>query len=190
MSWLVEREQLQKEAHEFDKAIRLTSKNGLFWKVIAWVLFIVSFGQFKRESFLVRCATTIGHVQAYPEEWNAAIVRQVMVHESRHCFQARVCGFGIHPIVGLPIMALLYIFLPLPIFFAFFRTWLELDADRTSWRYHLKHGIVNYDTIRLRAKNFAETISGPTYIWSVWRSLAVRWFLQEAEKVIAEHQAQ
>ena len=190
MSWLAEREQLQEEAQGFNKTIRLTSKNGWFWKAIAWILFVVSFGRFKREDFLVHFATTIGHVQAYPEEWDAATVRRVMVHESRHCFQARVCGFGIHPMVGLPIMTLFYAFLPLPMLLAFFRAWFELDADRTSWRYQLAHGTADADTIRWRAQNFAETISGPAYMWSVWRSLAVRWFLREAEKVIAEHQAQ
>jgi hypothetical protein len=91
--------------------------------------------------------------------------------------------------VGLPIMTLLYAFLPLPMFFAFFRCWLELDADRAEWRYALAHGTADAAAIRWRAKSFAETVSGPAYMWSVWRSLAVRWFLREAEKVIVEHQA-
>jgi hypothetical protein len=189
MSWLVEQMQLQEEVRSFDRSIRLTSKNGWFWKVVAWALFIISFGKFKREDFLTRFATTIGNVQAYPEEWSVATVRRVMVHESRHCFQARVCGFGIHPMAGLPVMTLLYALLPLPMFFAFFRCWFELDADRTEWRYALAHGSADAAVIRWRAQNFAETVSGPAYMWSVWRSLAVWWFTREAEKVIAEHQS-
>lgn len=186
MSWLEERDQLQEEARKFDRSIRLTSKNGFFWKAVAWLLFIVSFGQFPRERFLTWFATTIGSVQAYPAEWDAGTVRRVMVHESRHCFQARVCGFGIHPMVGLPVMMLLYAFLPLPALFAFFRAWLELDADKASWRHQLANGLADATTIRQRAQAFAETVSGPAYVWSVWRSLAVKWFLGEAEKVIAE----
>jgi hypothetical protein len=189
MSWLTEREQLQNEVRQFDKTVRLTSKNGVFWKLVAWALFILSFGKFKREDFLTRFATTIGNVQAYPETWDVASVRRVMVHESRHSFQARVCGFYIHPMVGLPIMTLLYALLPFPVLFAFFRCWFELDADRTAWRYELAHGTADAAYIRYRAQHFAETVSSAAYMWSVPKNWAVRWFLREAEKVIAEHQA-
>lgn len=190
MSWLAEREKLQEEARAFDKSVRLTTKNGWFWKAIAWVLFILSFGKFKREEFLTRFATTIGHIQAYPEGWDAGTVRRVMVHESRHTFQARICGLKSHPIIGLPIMGLLYGFLLFPTLLAFCRAWFELDADRASWRHQLSNGLARPEDIRARARSFAETISGPAYGWTIWRSLAIRWFAHEAEKVISEYQPQ
>ena len=186
MSWLIEREQLQQEARQFDKAVRLVSKNSWFWKAIAWVLFIVSFGQFNRDSFVNSFGTTIGHIQAYPESWTAAKVRALLPHEGRHTFQARVCGFGIHPMVGLPIMFLLYIFLVFPIYLAFFRLWFELDADRAAWRYALSKGTTAVNSIRLRAVGFAELLCTSAYTWTAPRKLAIWWFSRAAEKVIAE----
>lgn len=187
MSWLADKERLQIEARKFDPAVRLTTKNGWFWAALAWLLFILTFGKFKREDFLTQFATTIGHVQAYPEGWNVDTVERVVVHESRHTFQARVCGFGIHPMVGLPVMAVLYGLVFFPTLLAVLRTWFELDADRAVWRSGLSKGVMNADMVRWRAQVFAETVSGPAYFWSLPRSLAVRWFLRAAEKVIAEH---
>ncbi len=189
MSWLMEKETLQEKARKFDQSIRLTSKNGLFWRVVAWLLFIVSFGKFKRESFLENFATTIGHVQAYPASWPTASVERVMVHESRHTRQARVCGFGIHPAVGLPLMAVLYGLLPLPSLLALARLWFELDADKAYWRFALANGSLGPDDIRRRAESFATTVAGPAYFWSTWPSFARRLFAKEAEKVISEHLA-
>jgi hypothetical protein len=187
MSWVTEKERLQDQVRVLDPAIRLTTKNGWFWKALAWLLFVLTFGQFKREAFLTNFATTIGHIQAYPEEWDAVTVERVMWHEGRHTRQMRVCGFGIHPMAGLPIMGVLYGLVPFPVLGAFFRAWFELDADSFAWRHALATGSMNAATIRWRAQAFAETISGPAYFWSVWRGLAVWWFVRKAEQVIAEH---
>lgn len=187
MSWTDDRERLQAEARKLDPAIRLTTKDSRFWRMLAWILFILSFGKFRREDFLTLFATTLGHVQAYPREWGTASVERVMVHEGRHSWQARICGFGIHPVAGLPLMAVLYGLLPLPALLAVFRAWFELDADRAYWRHGLTNGTMDATGVRRRAQSFAETISGSAYLWSVWRGLAVRWFMRAADKVIAEH---
>jgi hypothetical protein len=189
MSWILDKERLQAEARKLDPAIRLTTKDSWFWRMLAWLLFILSFGKFKREDFLTLFATTLGHVQAYPKEWETASVERVMIHESRHSWQARVCGFGIHPMVGLPLMAFLYGLFPFPTLLAVFRLWFEMDADRAYWR----HGLVNHTMdaaeVRRRAQSFAETVSGPAYFWSVWRGFAVWLFMRAAEKVIVENLA-
>lgn len=187
MSWLAEKNRLQNLAKTLDPAIRLTTKNGWFWRALAWLLFILTFGRFTRETFLRDFATTIGHIQAYPEEWDAVTVERVMYHEGRHTRQARVCSLGIHPMAGLPLMGILYGLVPIPVLGAFFRAWFELDADSFFWRHALANDLMDVDTVRWRAKTFAETISGPAYFWSVWRSLAVWWFRRKAEKVIAEY---
>lgn len=187
MSWVADQEQLQAEARQIDPSIRLTTKNGRFWRFLAWCLFLLSFGKFKREDFLVLFATTLGNVQAYPESWSTAFVRRVMIHESRHSWQSKMCGFGVHPMVGLPIMGLLYALLPLPAGLAFFRFWFELDADKASWRHALANGLDTPDGIRARAASFAATVSSSAYMWPVWRSFAVAQFAKAAEKVIAEH---
>lgn len=185
MSWTDDKESLEALAHDIDPAVCLTTKNGWLWKAVATILFILSFGKFKRERFLESFATTFGPLQAYPESWSASQVSHTLVHESRHTRQARAFGFGIHPWVGLPLMFLTYCLLPLPIGLAVFRVWLELDADRYRWRVLLRAGIpASY--IRQRAREFAETVSSAAYMWSLPASWTVKWFEQEAEKAIAE----
>jgi hypothetical protein len=186
MSWVSDRERLQDEARELDPAIRLTTKSSRFWGILAWLLFVLSLGRLKRESFLGKFATTLAHVQAYPESWDTESVERVMIHESRHTRQARICGFGIHPIVGLPLMGILYGLVFLPALLAIFRLWFEMDADRAVWRHDLENGALDAEGVRRRALSFAETVSGPSYLWSTWRGLAVWWFGRSVEKVISE----
>ena len=185
MSWTDDWRELEETARKIDPAIRLTTKNGWFWKAIAVILFILSFGTFKRERFLESFATTIGPVQAYPESWSTTQVRHTIIHEGRHTRQARAFGFGIHPWAGIPFMLLVYGLLPLPAGLAVFRAWLELDADRYRWRILLKEG-VSPEAIRRRARSFAETVSSSAYLWSLPAAWTVKWFAAEAEKAIAE----
>jgi len=131
-------------------------------------------------------ATTIGPVQAYPESWNAATVGRALIHEGRHTQQARAFGLFIHPWIGLPPMAVAYLLLPLPVGLAIFRVWLELDADRHRWRALLAEGI-DPDYVRERAASFAETVSSAAYAWSLPAAWTRKWFLEEAEKAIADH---
>lgn len=186
MSWILDKERLQTKAREIDPSICLVTKNNWFWKALSWALFIVSFGKMERDVFLSRFATTMGNIQAYPESWSTHSVEEVMIHESRHTYQARICGFGIHPLVGLPIMGILYFFLPIPFLFAFFRTWFEIDADKTLWKYLLEKK-QNPDVVRRRALCFAETISGPSYAWSMLPMITIWWVNREVEKVIKEY---
>jgi hypothetical protein len=186
MSWTKDKERLEKLAHSIDPAVRLSTKNGWVWKAISWILFVVMFGQFNRESFLNRFATTLGPVQGYPEGWSATQVEHTLIHESRHTRQARAFGLFIHPWVGLPLMFLAYVLLPLPAGLAVFRAWLELDADRYRWRLLLKRGVPASD-IRARAAGFADTVSSAAYGWSLPASWTRKWFLKEAEKAIAEN---
>lgn len=186
MGWTSDKERLEELAHDIDPAIRLTTKNGWFWKAIAWILFIITFGRFKREMFLEEFATTIGPIQAYPEAWSAAQVEGALPHEGRHTRQARAFGLFLHPWVGLPPMAVAYLLLPLPMGFAVCRAWLELDADRCRWRVMLAQG-AEPDHVRERAASFAETVSGAAYAWSMPAADIKAWFLGEAEKVIADH---
>jgi len=184
INWTVDKERLQQEAQKIDSSIKLITKDGLFWKMIAWVLFIFSFGHFKQETFLKVFATTLGNYQAYPKEWSIESVESVMIHESRHTYQARLCGFGTHPLAGLPIMALLYIFLPFPILIAFPRFFLELDAEKAAWRYGLKKGTMSPNDVRLDAQRLANLLSSSAYLWPVWNSFAKKYYMAAAEEII------
>lgn len=135
-SWTQEREVIAQQAKSLNKHIVLYTKDNWFCAALAWLLFIISFGVYKREKFLQETATAIAHMHFYPKEWDAAQVRWALPHEAQHTFQNQVMGLGIHPILGLPLSFIVYCFLPLPVGFALGRFYMEADADRL--RYKLK----------------------------------------------------
>lgn len=185
MSWVDDKERYEQIAKTIDPAVRLTTKDGWFWKAIAWILFVVTFGQFKRERFLEDFATTIGPIQAYPRSY-PRLYEGTVVHESRHVRQFRWFGLGLHPWVGLPLMALSYLLLPLPLGLAYLRYALELDADRAKWKWMLERG-EDPQSVLDRAESFAETVSGSAYGWAWPRPWALRGFRKAAEKTIGNH---
>ena len=188
MSWLQQRTRLQRAAREVDPAIRLYNKDNWFCKLLAGLLFLVSFGNMKPDEFLHRFATTIGPFQFYPEYWSTRSVEAVLFHESRHTRQARWFGLWIHPWVGLPLYGLLYLFAPLPLGFAWLRFWFELDADRFAWRKSLKTGLVDTHAVTTRAARFSRTLCSYKYVWPIPRCWGVPLFEEAAGRVCAEHE--
>lgn len=186
MSWTEHKKNYQLLATGINKYVKLTTKDSWFWKAIAWILFILSFGKFKRESFLTQFATTLGPIQAYPKEW-VAIAKRTIVHESRHTEQAQWFGFWIHPWVGLPLMGVFYLLLPFPIFFAWVRYRLELDADQASWKFLLNEESATNEIVLDRAERFAKTVSSGSYLWAWPRSWAIKGFRKKALKVIRQN---
>jgi hypothetical protein len=185
MSWTSQKTRLELVARAIDPAVVLMTKNGRFWRALAWVLVIVTFGGVSRKRFLENFATTFGPVQAYPEVWSAATVESVIIHESRHTRQARWFGFGISPWVGLPLMGVAYLLFFFPIGLAWVRYRLELDAEVARWRFMLLSG-ANPNLIRMHAQNFASLVSGRAYFYS-WPASWAKWgFVRKAEKIIAK----
>jgi len=88
--------------------------------------------------------------------------------------------------LGLPLMFLVYILLPIPLGFAYFRYRMELAADKAKWRYMLEHG-ATAGAVRIRAKGFAATISSGAYGWSVPESMALKGFDKAAMAVILKY---
>jgi hypothetical protein len=185
-SWVDQRARLLSLAHQLDPAVDLQLKENGFWRSVAALLSLVTLGGISARAFLEDYATTLGPIQAYPRGWSAETVEAVLVHEARHTRQFRWFGFGLHPWFGLPLMALVYLLLPLPLGLAFFRYRLELDADRASWRHNLVRG-VHPDEIRLRARAFADRVASGAYGWAWPRRWARRGFSRAAERVIASH---
>lgn len=188
-TWTVDRERYQNLAASIDRAVRVTTKDGWFWRALAWLLFLISFGNFKRERFLTGFATTIGPVQAYPREW-PDLNEGLIVHESHHTKQARWFGLFIHPWLGLPLFGLLYLLLPFPILLAYFRYRFELGADKARWRYELGKADTLWERERVKsnitasAERRAKTLSGWSYIVAWPRPLASWGYRRAATKVI------
>lgn len=183
MSWVNFKHEYEPIARSIDSSVKLVVKEGWFWETLGVLVMIFTFGGISRERFMNDYATTIGPLQAYPRRFEK-LSRRLLVHECRHTRQARWLGLGIHPWVGLPLLAVLYLLAPLPLGFAWFRWRFEIDADLTSYRWMLKNGY-SATEVMLRAKAFGSKVCGSNYGWS-WLIGGVSGFEKAARKAIDE----
>ena len=187
-SWLTEHGRLEALARTIEPSVRLTSKDSPFWRVVAAVTHWITFGAVGRSLFLERYATTLGPIQGYPPTWTVAQVERVLIHEARHTWQARMCGLGLHPWLGLPIFGALYLLAPLPMGFGIARLLFEVDADRTVWRHALARGVPP-DEILERAEAFAAVVCSRDYAWSAPAGFGRAIFLRAARREIASFES-
>ena len=187
-SWTKDIIRLSVIAQDLDNSIVLKTKDHWLMQLISWILFILAFGQNKREDFLKRFATTLCNYHFYPKEWSARAVEANLCHEARHTKQFRIFGLGIHPVLGLPLAAIFYLLFPLPILLAWGRYYMEYDASRAEFKYKLS--VLNYPdrSIRSDAWHTAQHVSSASYFWAWPRSWAEKSFAKLAEEVINEHQ--
>jgi hypothetical protein len=182
-------------AREISDVIQLTTKDGWFWRAAAWGLFLLSFGRVKRRHFLEDFASTLGPLQAYPKQWER-ISPVLIAHEGRHVQQYLFAGWFV-PVVGwlgrrvrvwaglLP-TALIYALFPLPVFLAWGRFRLELDAESYGWKRGLKQGWMTADEVRSRARRCARLVSSWAYLKAWPRRWTMRAFERRAEQIIGE----
>jgi hypothetical protein len=183
MSWVDEKERYSAIARSFDSAIKLITKDGWVWKVLAALVHVFTVGGTTYSRFLHKYGNGIGAIIASPRVW-LKLSEGYLVHEATHCQDMRKAGLWIHPWVGLLPYGIAYIFLPFPFGFAFFRYWLELRADVARWRYELRNGLKGPDQIRSHAKARGQSLFGGAYgcAW-LW---ARRGYRRRAEAVIKE----
>jgi len=152
--WLGERARLEALARAIEPSVRIQTKDGAHWRALAWLAAVATGGGISRRTFLEDYATTLGPLHGYPACWSVERVEATLVHEARHTRQARWCGLGLHPWLGMPLFAALYLALPLPVGLGLARLLFELDADRAAWRHALAAGAAP-DAVRARAREFA-----------------------------------
>ncbi len=186
MSWLAQQARLEAIARRIEPSVRLRPKDGAFWRALGVLAAVATGGGISVQTFLTDYATAIGPLQGYPRGWSAERVESTLVHEARHTRQARWCGFGIHPWIGLPLFGLLYLALPIPAGLAIARFCFELDADRAAWRHALAAG-ASPASVRARAAAFAARVCSGHYGWPLPPRLGVAWFARAAEREIAAH---
>lgn len=184
-SWTADRERLQALARSIEPTVRLQTKDVWIWRLLGSLAAAATFGGISKRRFLEEFATTLGPLQGYPASWSVERVEAILVHEARHTWQARICGFGLHPWLGIPLFSLLYLALPLPLGFAWLRLLFEIDADRAAWRHALSRG-ASAEAIRARARGFAAVVCSGAYGWSMPRRLGLRLFERAADRTIAE----
>jgi len=168
-----------------NKGVYIEEKTGWFWNTIAWMLCIVTFGFYKRDKFLKEFATTIGTKVGFPPEWTYKSIEYVMPHEARHVWQGKMCGFGLSAWVGIPIFGIIYLLLPIPVGFAYFRYLFERDATRETIRLLKAEGDDIEDAFR-QAEHSAKNVSSGAYVWSVPQSFAVKGYRRMVQKVWLE----
>jgi hypothetical protein len=184
-TWVEHKDCYLRIVRKYDSSIILTTKDSWFWRACAWLVAIFTFGGISRQRFLSDFGTTLGPVQAYPSSWSS-LSTELLIHEARHTAQARWFGLGISPWLGLPLMAVAYLLLPLPLGLAYFRYMLELDADRATWRQMLRDGM-STQTVLKRAAKFGKLVGGGSYGWA-WPG-AEEGFKRAAAKVALEDHA-
>lgn len=187
MSWLQDKDRLQNVAQTFDRSIKLCTKDNFLNRAIAWILFVITFGQMKRETYMQRFATTFANYHCYPKEYTTGQVEALLPHESRHTKQFRALGLFIHPLVGFLPAMLVYLILPLPILLAYGRFYIEYDADRASYRYKLRYLGYTQSSILSSAARKGEVVSGASYFWCWPRPWAKKAYFNLATKVINEY---
>lgn len=167
------------------KGIHIVEKKGWFWETLSWLLYIFTFTGIKRDYFMYRFATTIGTLVAFPKEWEYSSLEFVMPHEARHVWQGKACGLFISTWVGLPIFAIFYLLLPLPLGFSWFRYLFEKDATRATVLGMHKDG-ESIENCYALAERSARRVSSAAYGWAFPEKLALQGYRKMVQKVFKE----
>ena len=196
MSWLDSKQQYIIAARRIESTVQVVSKDHWLWSALWWVGVIFTLGALalgiSKSVFLERFATTIGPVQGYPSSWSLLKMRTI-AHESRHTKQVVFFGWfvpvlgwitrSIRAWVGLIPGFCVYFLLPFPVYLAFGRYYLELDADKVSFMTMLEGG-ESAAVVLERAESRAITLSGGSYLWCWPRSWAKKMHRKAAVQVI------
>lgn len=185
-SWVSRKEELQTYARDLDKSVTLHTKAHWTQKVLYWFVMIVTFSLGKKwlTRYMNDFATTLGHLQFYPKGYTYDRVKRLIPHETGHTKEFRLYGLGIHPLLGIPALAIKYGLLPLPIYLAFGRAHSELFAEKFAWQSKIDQGIITAQQIKWQATHLANNVSGPMYLWSIPRKWCLNWYHKTAEKYI------
>lgn len=168
-------EQLEQEAvAEYGIRIRTKRDNLWLWKAIHYILLVLSFGQMK--TFLTEFVTTLGRDIYWPLGWSRQHISKedyiTLRHELKHVHRFRQLGLGCYTL-GIIVFGLLYLFVPLPVLFAWFRYYFEREAYLESYRAAKEVGL------QPNIMMFVDLLSGPKYLWTwVIRSQVKKWFLK------------
>ena len=187
LSWTESKTEYRDWLRQHCPVVYLVTKQGRFWSLVAMGMACLSLGKLSRLRFLEDFATTLGPIQAYPARWSS-LSRRLLVHEARHTQQFLFAGWFVPVLgwLGAPIrvwagvlpMAIVYGFFPLPMFFAWGRFRLELDAEACAWRVGLAEGWLTAAEVRQRAEDFGRTVAS----WAYLRSWPQRWSVASFRK--------
>ena len=124
----------------YGAVITTKAKHRWFWNILDGTFWL--FNGCKETDFMKR-ATTIGCIMAFSEDTNLEHITLyeyvILKHMTVHVKQCATLGMGETSIGVIPYL-LLYLFVPLPILFSWFRFKFERDAFIVEHKFALKCG--------------------------------------------------
>jgi len=160
MSWVNEKERLEKYAKTFDKSIVLKVKDAWPFKVWNWIT------QNKKDTV----STTFGNRIYSPALSSAKGLEGIIPHEARHVKQYRWFGFMIHPLMGIPLFNLLYALFLFPVGLAIFRVLMELDAETYRLQKLAEVKKIQTKSAGKELDRFVKILAGKAYIYPMKES--------------------
>lgn len=165
---------------EFPRFQILHKSDSGFMKLIARLLLIVTFGQ--QKTFMTSYVTTIGQKVYVPDGWNRwqdQAKLSVLRHERVHMRQARK--------YGMLAFSILYLLVPFPLFFAYYRAKFEWEAYEESMRAAAEYnGSRILDDKKYKRSIFEHFTTG-AYGW-MWPFPAMleKWYEESKQKILSE----
>lgn len=153
MSYTSAVEDTHKEFPQFQLVEKTSSRLMGFLSVL---LKIISFNQL---SNFMQMTTTVGFTIYTPTQWmelEDVVKEEVVRHEAVHMRQRIQYGIFFY---------LLYLFLPVPILFAYFRMKFERDAYAETMRFHARTYGVKHITTEQYKHFIVGAITGASYLW-------------------------
>jgi hypothetical protein len=149
-----------------------TNKRG--WQILNGIWKVISFGQ--GESLLTNYTTTIADTIYFPLGWKQEDADELdyitLCHELKHVERYRTLGLG-SVTLGFAIFLVLYLFLPLPILFAWFRYAFEREAYLESYEAAKRVGL------QPKIDYYVKLLTGKSYLWAwPFKLLVRRWFMK------------
>lgn len=150
--------------------ITTKARHRWFWKILDRIYWVLK--GFKKSDFMRR-ATTVGGVIAFRETVQLYAVNiedyVTLKHEAEHVRQEAKFGLG-DAWAGSWLFLILYLFVPLPALYSWFRFKFEREAILAEIKTAHAFGYVPDIEIYVKA------LSGPSYLWA-WPEKKVRaWF--------------
>ena len=143
-----------------------------FWKILDKLFWLLRGG--KKSDFMLR-ATTIGPVIAFPEDTNLEHVTPgeyiTLKHEAKHVKQCAQLGLD-EAWIGMIPFLFLYLFIPLPTRYSWFRFKFEREAFLVEYKTAKMYGYT------VDIEDYVKALSGPAYLYA-WPEARVReWFVK------------
>jgi hypothetical protein len=168
---------LNEITQEFPNVTICRKGDSKLMSIISFFLMIMTFGNHK--AFMSSFVTTIWNTIYVPDDWNHwldAERTRILRHERVHLRQAKT-----YTKIGF---SFLYLFVPLPIVFAYFRMKFEKEAYEETMR-DLCDRYGKAYLLQPRVKeSMVQNFIGPSYLW-MWpfRSSISRWYDETVQRI-------